>query len=85
MVKIAIGGDVCATGINQQPFASGDTGQLFGALADRLRSADLTVVNLESPFYSEPSGILKSGPASIGSRAISRTAMPGRGRRGPTT
>ena len=62
MVRIAIGGDVCAAGINQQPFASGDAGQLFGPLADRLRSADLTVVNLESPFYSEPSGILKSGP-----------------------
>lgn len=62
MVRIVIGGDVCATGINQQPFADGDAGQLFGSLTDRLRSTDLTIVNLESPFYAEPSGILKSGP-----------------------
>lgn len=62
MVRIAIGGDVCATGINQQSFAAGDAEQLFGPLADRLRSADLTIVNLESPFYAEPRAILKSGP-----------------------
>jgi|SRR5882672_2665572 len=62
MIRIAIGGDVCATGINQQPFADGDAGRLFGSLAEALRSADLAIVNLESPFYARPQGILKSGP-----------------------
>jgi poly-gamma-glutamate capsule biosynthesis protein CapA/YwtB (metallophosphatase superfamily) len=62
LTKIAIGGDVCMAGINQQFFADGDAEQLYGSLADRLRSSDLTMVNLESPLYAEPNGIRKSGP-----------------------
>lgn len=62
MLKIVLAGDLCADGINQQPFAEGDASRLYGNLAERLRGADLTAVNLESPLYSSPSGIRKSGP-----------------------
>lgn len=62
MARIVIGGDVCADGVNQQAFAEGDGERLFGGLAARLRAADLVAVNLESPLYSQPSPIRKSGP-----------------------
>lgn len=62
MASIVIGGDVCADGINEQAFADGDASRLYRGLAERLRAADLTVVNLESPLYARPSPIRKSGP-----------------------
>src|SRR5947209_6550746 len=62
MVKIAIAGDLCATGINEEPFAQGNGELLYGALLPILRSADLSIVNLESPLYAHRRAILKSGP-----------------------
>ena len=61
MIRIVIGGDVCATGVNEEPFRNGDAETLFGTSVELLRNADLSIVNLESPFFAEPRGIQKSG------------------------
>ncbi len=61
MIRIAIAGDVCAGGINEEFFRRGDADALFGGAKALLHEADLSIVNLESPLYSKPRGIQKSG------------------------
>ena len=61
-VEIVIGGDVCPIGRNLPYFQGGDADTIFGDLLKDYQSADVTVVNLECPFFVDPNPILKSGP-----------------------
>lgn len=63
-MSIIIGGDVCPTEKNRELFIKGDAEALFGKeLVDKLREADLRVVNLETPLCDSDSPIKKCGPA----------------------
>ena len=62
MARIIIGGDVCATGANEDPFRRGDAALLFRDLLADIQSADLSIVNLESPLIRHPRPAKKSGP-----------------------
>lgn len=61
MVKIIIGGDICATKRDENAFLEGDASRLFNDMLPKIQAADLAIGNLETPLISEPSPIQKSG------------------------
>ena len=61
MVKLIIGGDICATKRDKDAFLEGDASRLFSDILPEIQSADLAIANLETPLISTPSPIKKSG------------------------
>lgn len=61
MVKLIIGGDICATKRDENAFLEGDALQLFSDVLPEIQSADLAIANLETPLINSPSPIKKSG------------------------
>ena len=61
MVKLIIGGDICATKRDENAFLEGDASQLFSDVLPEIQSADLAIANLETPLINSPSPIQKSG------------------------
>ena len=61
MVKLIIGGDICATKRDENAFLEGDALRLFSNILPEIQSADLAIANLETPLISTPSPIKKSG------------------------
>jgi poly-gamma-glutamate synthesis protein (capsule biosynthesis protein) len=61
MVKLIIGGDICATKRDETAFLEGDASQLFSDVLPNIQSADLAIANLETPLINSPSPIKKSG------------------------
>ncbi|MFC0604073.1 CapA family protein [Winogradskyella pulchriflava] len=61
MVKLVIGGDICATKRDETAFLDGDALQLFSDTMPIVKSADLAIANLETPLITEASPIKKSG------------------------
>src|SRR5687767_7961076 len=62
MIRILIGGDVCPTGEVQRHFSAGNAGEIFHDLLPAIRSADLSIANLECPLVTRESPITKAGP-----------------------
>src|ERR1044071_2974328 len=62
MIRILIGGDVCLRGQVQQHFSAGNASEIFDDLLPVIRSADLSIANLECPLVSRESPITKGGP-----------------------
>ena len=61
MVKLLIGGDICASKRDENAFLKGDASQLFSDVLPDIQSADLSIANLETPLINSPSPIRKSG------------------------
>lgn len=61
MVKLIIGGDVCATKRDENAFLEEDASFLFSDIVSHLQSADLAVANLETPLITSKTPIKKSG------------------------
>ncbi|WP_299119783.1 CapA family protein [uncultured Winogradskyella sp.] len=61
MVKIIIGGDICATKRDENAFLEGDASLLFDDMLPEIKAADLAIANLETPLISESTPIKKSG------------------------
>lgn len=61
MVKLVIGGDICATKRDENTFLEGDASKLFADVLPNIQSADLAIANLETPLINSPSPIKKSG------------------------
>ncbi len=61
MVKIIIGGDICATKKDESAFLKGNSSLLFSDILPHIQSADLSIANLETPLIIKPSPIKKSG------------------------
>tara|TARA_B100000780_G_scaffold11920_1_gene8143 strand:+ start:9194 stop:10333 length:1140 start_codon:yes stop_codon:yes gene_type:complete len=61
MVKLIIGGDICATNRDKHAFSEGNVSNIFGDLVPIIQSADLAIANLETPLINSPSPIKKSG------------------------
>jgi poly-gamma-glutamate capsule biosynthesis protein CapA/YwtB (metallophosphatase superfamily) len=61
MIRIVIGGDVCPMGKVQKAFCDGNSHDIFNNLLDDIRSADLSIVNLECPLVLRETPILKAG------------------------
>jgi Bacterial capsule synthesis protein PGA_cap len=61
MVKLIIGGDICATKRDENAFLEGDAQQLFNDLLPEIKAADFSIANLETPLITEQSPIKKSG------------------------
>ena len=61
MVKLIIGGDICATKRDENSFLEGDASKLFSDTWPVIQSADLAIANLETPLINSPSPIKKSG------------------------
>lgn len=62
-VKILIGADIVPTKSNLELFAKGDRQKLIGdGLSNEFQSADLTILNLETPLTDYSSPIQKCGP-----------------------
>lgn len=61
MVKLIIGGDICATKRDENAFLEGDALQLFSDVLPEIKAADLAIANLETPLIDSPSPIKKSG------------------------
>jgi len=62
MIKIIIGGDVCPINRNESYFKKGDAKSIFNDLLTGLKSADLSIVNLECPLIDKYTPIIKNGP-----------------------
>lgn len=62
MISILIGGDVYPMGKVQNAFIDGNAPEIFHDLLGEIASADLSIVNLESPLVSRQTPIVKSGP-----------------------
>ena len=62
MINILIGGDVCPIKRNQESFIKGEALILLNNLLMEFQSADLSIVNLESPLIRKETPVLKSGP-----------------------
>ena len=61
MVKMIIGGDICATKRDESSFLEGDALRLFSDILPVIKAADLAIANLETPLINSPSPIKKSG------------------------
>lgn len=61
-MKIVIAGDICPSHSNFQAFSSGDEGNLFNDVVGLLKTADLSIFNLESPITDAQNKIEKIGP-----------------------
>ena len=61
MVKLIIGGDICATKRDENAFLEGDALQLFNDLLPEIQATDFAIANLETPLITESSPIKKSG------------------------
>jgi len=62
MIQIVVGGDVCPSNSDASSFIGGDASAIFHDLLDDIRSADLSIVNLECPLTDVDSPIAKCGP-----------------------
>lgn len=62
MISIIVGGDVYPAGRVQSAFAKGLTYEIFHDLLEDIVTADLSIVNLESPLISKKTPIIKVGP-----------------------
>ena len=60
MVKLIIGGDICATKRDENTF-KGDEIKLFSDVLPVIKSADLAIANLETPLINSRTPIKKSG------------------------
>jgi len=61
MVKLIIGGDICATKRDEKAFLGGDAQQLFTDVLPEIQAADFAIANLETPLINAQSPIKKSG------------------------
>lgn len=61
MVKLLIGGDICATKRDESAFVQGDATSLFSDILPIINEADLAIANLETPLINSHSPISKSG------------------------
>ncbi len=61
MVKLIIGGDICATKRDEQAFLEGDATRLFSDVLPHIAASDIAIANLETPLIETPSPIKKSG------------------------
>lgn len=61
MVRLIIGGDICATKRDKEAFLEGNASLLFSDVLTHIESADLSIANLETPLITKPSPIKKSG------------------------
>lgn len=61
-VRLAVGGDVAPVVAPDEDAGVSWVGRALARVADLLRAADLSVVNLEAPLVDRPSPIQKSGP-----------------------
>ncbi|MBQ3506898.1 MAG: CapA family protein [Clostridia bacterium] len=61
-MRILIGADVVPTPYTEELFVKQDFKTLFGDIADRIRSADRTVINLECALTESETRIKKFGP-----------------------
>lgn len=62
MPTVLIGADLCPIEGNQPYFEKGDAESLFHDLLPEFEAADLVAANLECPFITRPTPILKTGP-----------------------
>ncbi len=60
-MKIVIGGDISVVD-SAELFAKGDANAVFNDVADVMRSADRTIINLETAITDKDTKILKCGP-----------------------
>jgi len=73
IVRVVIGGDTVPTETNVRAFAEGDVELLMDdSLHKRLRSADLAIVNLETPLADVPNPVPKCGPNLIAPTAAAK-------------
>jgi len=61
MVKLIIGGDICATKRDENAFLEGEALLLFNDVLPEIQTADFAIANLETPLITSPSPIKKSG------------------------
>lgn len=61
MTTIIIGGDICPIGNIQKAFVEGNANEIFHDLLDDINTANLSIVNLESPLVSKETPIFKPG------------------------
>lgn len=63
MTTILVASDICPIGVNEDLFRAGDVARLFNDLLPEFREASLAIANLECPFITERTPILKTGPS----------------------
>lgn len=61
MTTIIIGGDIYPAGNIEKAFMEGNAAEIFHDLLDDINTADLSIVNLESPLVSKKTPIFKPG------------------------
>jgi hypothetical protein len=62
MIRILIGGDICPVGSIKSAFIKGNAAEIFNDLMEEIKSADLSIANLECPLISQSRPIRKAGP-----------------------